>query len=354
MRSVIDIFDLSVEELYELLDVACDIKANPHKYAEKCKGKKLATLFFEPSTRTRLSFEAAMLELGGSVIGFSDGSNTSASKGESVSDTAKVVSCYANIIAVRHYKEGAPFAASLAASIPVINAGDGGHAHPTQTLADLLTIYSEKGRLDNLKVGFCGDLKYGRTVHSLIAALSRYSGIEVVLISPEELKLPTYVKDEFMKDMPFTETVSLEESMGDLDILYMTRVQKERFDDLETYERLKDTYILDTEKLKKAKEDMCILHPLPRVNEIAVAVDDDPRACYFKQVANGKLMRMSLILKLLSEADGIKTPVTSDNDTLVCTNPRCITSVEQEPRQLFKRVEQGVCRCMYCEAEVKE
>ncbi len=352
MRSLIDIFDLSVEELYALLDTACDIKAHPEKYADKCKGKKLATLFFEPSTRTRLSFEAAMWELGGSVIGFSDGSNSSASKGESVADTAKVVSCYADIIAMRHPKEGAPFAASLAASIPVINAGDGGHAHPTQTLADLLTIYSEKGRLNNLKVGFCGDLKYGRTVHSLIAALSRYAGIEVVLISPEELKLPAYVKDEFMGNMPYTETTTLETAMADLDILYMTRIQKERFDDLATYERLKDVYILDTQKLQKAKADMCILHPLPRVNEIAVAVDDDPRACYFKQVMNGKLMRMALILKLLSEADGKKVSFTADREDLVCTNPRCITAIEQEPRQLFKKNGESY-RCLYCEADIK-
>ncbi len=356
MRSVIDILDLTVEEIEGLLTTACDIKEHPNQYAEKCKGKKLATLFFEPSTRTRLSFEAAMLELGGSVIGFSDANNSSASKGESVADTAKVISCYADIIAMRHPKEGAPFAASMAASIPVINAGDGGHCHPTQTMADLLTIYREKGRLDHLKVGFCGDLKYGRTVHSLIAALSRYTGIEVVLISPAELALPQYVKDEFMGHMPYVETASLEDSMADLDILYMTRVQRERFDDLATYERLKDTYILDTEKLKKAKADMCILHPLPRVNEISVAVDEDARACYFKQVANGKLMRMALILKLLSEADGLKERVAGDREDLVCTNPRCITSTEQEPRQLFKSVEgkRGVYRCMYCEAEIQQ
>ena len=355
MRSVIDILDLSVAEVDELLVTACDMMAHPEAYAEKCKGKKLATLFFEPSTRTRLSFEAAMLELGGSVIGFSDGDNTSASKGESIADTARVVSCYADIIAMRHPKEGAPFAASLAASIPVINAGDGGHCHPTQTLADLLTIYREKGRLNDLKVGFCGDLKYGRTVHSLIAALSRYTGIEIVLISPEELVLPKYVKEEFMGNMKYTETTSLENSMADLDILYMTRVQKERFDDLDTYERLKDTYVLDTEKLKKAKADMCILHPLPRVNEISVAVDEDPRACYFKQVLNAKYMRMSLILKLLGEADGVKKSVQGEIHDLVCTNPRCITSTEQEPRRLFKTVDQekGIYRCMYCEAEIK-
>ncbi len=356
MRSLIDIFDLSVKELDELMATACDIKNNPAKYAEKCKGKKLATLFFEPSTRTRLSFETAMLELGGTVIGFSDGSNTSASKGESVADTAKVISCYADIMAMRHFLEGAPFAAALAASIPVINAGDGGHAHPTQTLTDLLTIYSEKGRVDHLKIGFCGDLKYGRTVHSLIAALSRYEGIEVVLISPEELALPTYVKEEFMQNMTYRETTSLEDSMADLDVLYMTRIQRERFDDLATYERLKDVYILDTEKLKKAKGDMSILHPLPRVNEIDVAVDDDPRACYFKQVANGKLMRMALILKLLSEADGIKPAIQGEQTELVCTNPRCVTAVEQQPRRLFKAIKgkEGEYRCMYCESEIKQ
>lgn len=353
MRSLIDIFDFSVEELDELLKVACDIKENPDKYADKCKGKKLATLFFEPSTRTRLSFEAAMLELGGSVIGFSDGSNSSAAKGESVADTAKVVSCYADIMAIRHSLEGAPFAASLAASIPVINAGDGGHAHPTQTLADLLTIYSEKGRLGNLKVGFCGDLKYGRTVHSLIAALSRYEGIEVVLISPEELRLPEYVKEGFMSNMVYTETASLEDAMADLDVLYMTRVQKERFDDVNVYERLKDVYILDTQKLQKAKSDMSILHPLPRVNEISVAVDKDPRACYFRQAMNGKLMRMALILKLLSETDGKKENIAADREDLVCANPRCVTSVEQEPRHLFKKVGQRY-RCLYCEAEIRE
>lgn len=353
MKHLIDVFDLSVEQLDSLMQTALDIKENPAKYAEKCKGKKLATLFFEPSTRTRLSFEAAMLELGGSVIGFSDGGNSSASKGESVADTAKVISLYADIMAMRHFKEGAPFAASLAASVPVINAGDGGHAHPTQTLADLLTIYSEKGRLGNLKVGFCGDLKYGRTVHSLIAALSRYEGVQAVLISPEELRLPDYVKEEFMQNMPYTETTDLENSMADLDILYMTRVQRERFDDQATYERLKDVYILDTAKLRKAREDMCILHPLPRVNEISVAVDDDKRACYFKQVHNGKLMRMALILHLLSLADGKKAEACSDKEGLVCQNPKCITRCEQEARQLFKKTDNGY-RCQYCEAEIQE
>ncbi len=300
MRSVIDIKDLSVNEIEELIHVAEDIIENPDKYAHKCAGKKLATLFFEPSTRTRLSFEAAMYELGGNVLTVSDANTSSASKGESVSDTAKVVSCYADIIAMRHPKEGAPLVAAMNASIPVINAGDGGHNHPTQTLADLLTIHREKGHFDDLTVGFCGDLKFGRTVHSLIAALSRYAGIKFVLISPDELKLPSYVKNELLEsEIEFVETKDLTEAMPELDILYMTRVQGERFFNEEDYLRLRDSYILSPEKLITAKSDMCILHPLPRVNEISVAVDDDPRACYFKQVLNGKYMRMSLILKLL-------------------------------------------------------
>lgn len=304
MRSLIDILDLSTEEIDCLIATAEDIIANPAKYSEACKGRKLATLFFEPSTRTRLSFEAAMYELGGNVIGFSEANSSSAAKGESVSDTAKTISCYADIIAMRHPKEGAPFVASQSASIPVINAGDGGHNHPTQTLADLLTIYREKGRLGELTVGFCGDLKFGRTVHSLINALSRYEGIKVVLISPDELKLPGYVKkDVLMKNnIPYEETADLEEAMPKLDILYMTRVQRERFFNEEDYLRLKDSYILQPAKLASAKEDLCIMHPLPRVNEISVAIDNDPRACYFKQVLNGKYMRMALILMLLKEA----------------------------------------------------
>ena len=305
MRCLIDILDLSVEELDELIATACDIIENPDKYAEKCRRKKLATLFYEPSTRTRLSFEAAMLELGGSVIGFSEATSSSAAKGESVADTAKVISCYADIIAMRHPKEGSALVAANNASIPVINAGDGGHCHPTQTLADLLTIYREKGRLDHLTVGLCGDLKFGRTVHSLINALSRYEGVRFVLISPEELKLPSYVKNEALKKkgIEYLQTTSLEEAMPVLDILYMTRIQQERFADMDEYLRLKDSYVLTPEKLKTAKSDMCILHPLPRVNEISVKVDADPRACYFKQVLNGKYMRMALILKLLEEAD---------------------------------------------------
>ena len=301
VRNILDVVDLTVEEIDELIKSACDIIEHPAAYADKCRGKKLATLFYEPSTRTRLSFEAAMYELGGNVLGFSEAQSSSASKGESVADTARTVSCYADIIAMRHPKEGAPRVAAAHSSVPVINAGDGGHNHPTQTLTDLLTIYREKGRLNNLTVGFCGDLKFGRTVHSLISALSRYTGIKIVLISPEELKLPSYVKNEALKkhNIPYEQTTDLEAVMPELDILYMTRVQRERFFNEEDYLRLKDSYILTPEKLKTAKPDLCILHPLPRVNEISVAVDDDPRACYFKQVKNGRYIRMALILKLL-------------------------------------------------------
>lgn len=307
MRSVIDILDLSVEELDELIATALDIIENPKKYAHACEGKKLATLFFEPSTRTRLSFEAAMYELGGNVLGFSEANSSSAAKGESISDTAKTVSCYADIIAMRHPKEGAALVAANNASVPVINAGDGGHCHPTQTLADLLTIRREKGGFDNLTVGFCGDLKFGRTVHSLINALSRYNNIKIVLISPEELKLPSYVKKDVLQrnNIAYEQTNDLESAMPNLDILYMTRVQRERFFNEEDYLRLKDSYILTPDKLKNAKADLSILHPLPRVNEISVAIDNDPRACYFKQVLNGKYMRMALILKLLKEAGTI-------------------------------------------------
>lgn len=301
MKHLIDILDLSTEEIDGLLETANDIIENPDKYAEKCKRKKLATLFFEPSTRTRLSFEAAMMELGGNVLGFSEANSSSASKGESVSDTIKVVECYADIIAMRHPKEGAPMVASLKSAVPIINAGDGGHNHPTQTLTDLLTIKREKGRLSDLTVGLCGDLKFGRTVHSLILALSRYTGIKFVLISPKELKLPEYLKEETLlrKNIPFEETSDLEEAMPKLDILYMTRVQRERFFNEADYIRLKDSYILNLDKLSNAKEDLCIMHPLPRVNEIATAVDEDSRACYFKQALNGKYVRMALILKLL-------------------------------------------------------
>lgn len=357
-RSLIDITEFSVEEIDELLRTACDISENPDKYAQVCRGKKLATLFFEPSTRTRLSFEAAMLELGGSVIGFSDAGTSSASKGESIADTAKMISCYADIMAMRHPKEGAPYVASQNASIPVINAGDGGHCHPTQTLADLLTIYRELGRLQNLTVGFCGDLKYGRTVHSLLSALSRYHNIKVVLIAPEELKLPKYVKYEVLDKcgMEYVETTSLDDAMPELDVLYMTRIQRERFDSFDEYERLKDSYILTVDKLEHAKKEMRILHPLPRVNEISVKIDDDPRAAYFRQALNGKLMRMALIMKLLKEAEEGITPKEPANlvvDEFVCDNPRCITSTEQEIVHTFKCVnpENGVYRCIYCEAK---
>ncbi len=301
MRNLLAITDFSVKEIDDLISVAEKIKANPAKFQEKCKHKKLATLFFEPSTRTRLSFESAMLSLGGSVLGFSDANSSSSSKGESVADTIRVVSCYSDIIAMRHPKEGAPLVASNVSSVPIINAGDGGHNHPTQTLTDLLTIKTETGRLDNFTIGFCGDLKFGRTVHSLIQALARYKGIKLVLISPNELKLPDYVKKDVIEkyNMDYVETTSLEESMPELDVLYMTRVQQERFFNEDDYLRLRDSYILDMDKLKTAKADLKILHPLPRVNEIAVEVDNDPRACYFKQVANGRYIRMALILKLL-------------------------------------------------------
>lgn len=301
MRSLIDIIDLTPAEIDELIETAGDIMKNPEKYYDKCKHKKLATLFFEPSTRTRLSFEAAMMELGGDVLGFSEAASSSAAKGESVSDTVRTVSCYADIIAMRHPKEGAPMVASMKSEVPIINAGDGGHNHPTQTLADLLTIKTEKGSFDNLVVGFCGDLKFGRTVHSLISAMIRYKNVKFVFISPNELKIPDYIKDEVLipNNINYVETTSLDEAMPELDILYMTRVQRERFFNEADYIRLKDSYILTGEKLNAAKPDMCVLHPLPRVNEISVDVDDNPRACYFKQVKNGKYMRMALILKLL-------------------------------------------------------
>ena len=301
MRSLIDIQELSTAEIDELLTIAKDIIKDPQKYSEMCRGKKLATLFFEPSTRTRLSFEAAMYELGGNVLSMASASSSSAAKGESVADTVKTISNYADIIAMRHPKEGAPLVASMNATVPVINAGDGGHNHPTQTLADLLTIYSEKGRLNNMTVGLCGDLKFGRTVHSLISAMARYENVKFVLISPVELKVPSYVKKDILqqRNIEYVQTTDLEAVMPELDVLYMTRVQKERFFNEEDYLRLKDSYILTPEKLKNAKADLSILHPLPRVNEISVAIDNDPRACYFKQVYYGKIMRMSLILKSL-------------------------------------------------------
>ena len=313
MRHLMSPLDLSVEELEHLLDLANDIEQNPEKYAHACDGKKIATLFYEPSTRTRLSFEAAMMNLGGKALGFSSADSSSASKGESVSDTIRVVSCFADICAMRHPKEGAPLVASLASKIPVINAGDGGHQHPTQTLTDLLTIRSLKGRLDNITIGLCGDLKFGRTVHSLIKALSRYENIKFILIAPKELRVPEYIISEVLeaKNIPYEEVESMEDVMGELDVLYMTRVQKERFFNEADYVRLKDTYILDGKKLRNAKPDLAILHPLPRVNEIAVEVDDDPRACYFRQVMNGKFVRMALMLTLL-KANGVKLNLSAD------------------------------------------
>ena len=357
MRSLISILELSVEELDQLIATAKDIIAHPEAYWDKCAHKKLATLFFEPSTRTRLSFEAAMLELGGTVLGFSEANSSSAAKGESVADTAKTVSCYADIIAMRHPREGAPFVASQAATIPVINAGDGGHNHPTQTLADLLTISREKGRLNNLTIGLCGDLKYGRTVHSLIEAMSRYEGIKFVLISPKELKIPGFIRYNVLEkhNIPYTEVETMEEAIDQLDVLYMTRIQRERFDDASEYERLKDSYILDTAKMKLAKAEMCVLHPLPRVNEISVKVDDDPRAAYFRQALNGKYMRMALILKLLEEAKQNPAKEAMDTSDLeydrVCKNPKCISQIEQELPQLFRCTdkEADIHRCIYCE-----
>ena len=357
MRSLISILDFTTDELDQLITTAKDIAAHPEKYWDSCKHKKLATLFFEPSTRTRLSFEAAMLELGGTVLGFSEAGSSSAAKGESVADTAKTVSCYADIIAMRHPREGAPYVASRAATIPVINAGDGGHNHPTQTLADLLTINRELGRLNDLTIGLCGDLKYGRTVHSLIEAMSRYEGIKFVLISPKELQLPSYIRYNVLEkhQIPYTEVETMEEVMPQLDVLYMTRIQRERFEDPAEYERLKDSYVLTAEKMELAKKEMAVLHPLPRVNEISVKVDDDPRAAYFRQALNGKYMRMALILKLLGEAkaDPIKETVDTTDFVYdyVCHNPKCISQVEQELPQIFKLTDKAanIHRCIYCE-----
>ena len=357
MRSLISILDFTTEELDQLIATAKDIIAHPEKYWDACKHKKLATLFFEPSTRTRLSFEAAMLELGGTVLGFSEAGSSSAAKGESVADTAHMISCYADIMAMRHPREGAPYVASRAASIPVINAGDGGHNHPTQTLADLLTINRELGRLNNLTIGLCGDLKYGRTVHSLIEAMSRYEGIKFVLISPKELQLPDYIRYNVLEkhQIPYTEVTDMEAAMPELDVLYMTRIQRERFEDPAEYERLKNSYILTAEKMNLAKEKMAVLHPLPRVNEISVKVDDDPRAAYFRQALNGKYMRMALILKLLDEAkaDPVKEAVDTTDFVydFVCKNPKCISQVEQELPQIFKLTDKAanIHRCIYCE-----
>ena len=359
MKHLISPLDLSVEETEEILTLAEDIARDPKKYSHVCDGKKLATLFYEPSTRTRLSFEAAMLNLGGSVLGFASGDNSSAAKGESVADTIRVISCYADIAAMRHPKEGAPLVASLVSGIPVINAGDGGHQHPTQTLTDLLTIRSMKGRLDHLTIGLCGDLKFGRTVHSLISALVRYEGIRFLLISPDELRVPDYIRNDVLKanHIDFEEVTKLEDALPHLDLLYMTRVQKERFFNEEDYVRMKDFYILDKAKMELAGPDMLVLHPLPRVNEISVAVDRDPRACYFRQVSNGKYMRMALILKLLEDAAAGAVAVeektwTREETGLRCCNPRCITAVEQELEPVFHLTDAaaGVYRCVYCES----
>ena len=358
MRHLIDIRDFSPQELDRLLDLADNIIADPAAYRDACRHKKLATLFFEPSTRTRLSFEAAMYELGGQVLGFSEAGSSSTAKGETVGDTARVVSCYADIIAMRHPIEGAPMAASMVSGIPIINAGDGGHNHPTQTLTDLLTIRREKGSLHNFTIGLCGDLKYGRTVHSLIAALSRCTGVRFVLISPDELRLPDYVKTDVLDagSHTYRETADLEAAIPELDVLYMTRVQRERFSDPEQYARLKDSYILTPEKLRAAKADLSILHPLPRVNEISVAVDDDPRACYFRQALCGKFVRMALILTLLQMAERGETappPAEVPAGALRCRNPKCITAAESHLKPRFKRTEDGALRCVYCEAKAE-
>ena len=347
MRNLIDILDFSVEEIDSLIDVANDIIENPDKYRDICHGKILGTLFFEPSTRTRLSFTSAMMSLGGQVLGFDNAASSSTAKGETVQDTVRMVSAYSDIIAMRHPKEGAPIAASRVATVPVINAGDGGHYHPTQTLTDLITIKRKSGRFDNLTVGICGDLKYGRTVHSLIAAMSRYENVKFVLIAPEELKLPEYVKEEFLGDgkSQYIETESLEDAIPSLDILYMTRIQAERFQDKNEYERLKDSYVLEASKLKSAKSTLSILHPLPRVNEISVDVDDDPRAHYFEQAALGRYIRMALILMLL-DTKGIddRRTVGEEDEALECKNPHCLTLTERGIKKLFK---DG--KCVYCD-----
>lgn len=358
MRHLIEPTNLTKQELEELIELALDIIADPSKYSETCKGKKLATLFYEPSTRTRLSFTSAMMELGGNVLGFSDANSSSVSKGETVADTTKVISCFADIIAMRHPIEGAPLVSALNASIPVINAGDGSHAHPTQTLTDLLTIRREIGRFDNLTIGFCGDLRFGRTVHSLIKALSQFEGIKVVLIAPEELRLPSYMKEEVCEryGISYTEASTIEEAIADLDILYMTRVQKERFLDEDDYDRVKDCFILTPDKLVNAKPEMRILHPLPRVNEITVEVDADPRAAYFRQVQNGKYIRMALIIKLLEwSAKGEQTQLIPSNavsSKLICSNHKCISNVENVT-PLFRpdKVHLAKYRCVYCESK---
>ena len=360
MRHLIEPTDLSVDETERIIDLALDIIAHREKYSEACKGRKLATLFYEPSTRTRLSFTSAMMELGGNVIGFSDAASSSVSKGETVADTVRVIACFADIIAMRHFKEGAPLVASQYAGIPVINAGDGSHAHPTQTLTDLLTIKREKGRFDNMTIGFCGDLKFGRTVHSLIKALSRYSNIKVILIAPQELRLPDYMLAEMAENshLEFREVETMEEVMPELDILYMTRVQKERFLDEEEFNRVKDSFVLDPSKLRTAKSDMIVLHPLPRVNEITRAVDNDPRAAYFRQVENGKFVRMALIYTLLKWAEGEKLAAVPDlaegmfiDRSMKCPNSRCISATEDVDPLFVKAGD--TCRCAYCEAKIR-
>ncbi len=359
MRHLIEPTDLSVQETNEIVALAEDIIAHRDRYADRCRGKKLATLFYEPSTRTRLSFTSAMMELGGNVIGFSDARNSSVSKGETVQDTVRVINCFADIIAMRHWIEGAPLAATQGSRTPVINAGDGSHSHPTQTLTDLLTIKRELGRLDNLTIGFCGDLKFGRTVHSLIKAMSRYDNIRIVLIAPPELRLPSYIKSEVCDrcGMDYREVDDMESVMPELDVLYMTRVQKERFVDEEEFERVKDCFVLDARKMSMAKSDMAVLHPLPRVNEILQEVDDDPRAAYFRQVENGKFVRMALMLRLLEWAEKdslVERPAAEQSTGHTCSNPRCITNTEPvEPLFHASQTEPDVYRCVYCEARAK-
>lgn len=355
MRNLLDPTDLTVEEIDQIMNRALDIIAHRSDYAEVCKHKKLATLFYEPSTRTRLSFTAAMMELGGNVLGFSDAASSSVSKGETVADTVRVISKFADIIAMRHPKEGAPHVAAQYSEIPVINAGDGGHSHPTQTLTDLLTIKRELGRFNDLTIGLCGDLKFGRTVHSLIKAMGRYNGVKFVLIAPDELRLPDYIKHDVCdaNGLEYIEVNTLEEAMPMVDVLYMTRVQQERFENKADYERLKDSFILTTENMKSAKEKMIVLHPLPRVNEITPEVDKDPRAAYFRQVENGKFVRMALIYTLLQWKD-MPTRQTGQQETFLatpCTNRHCISTIENLP-PLYKKTDNGVCRCIYCEHEL--
>ena len=351
MRNLIDILNLTTDEIDSIISVGCDMIENRDKYKTACAGKILGTLFFEPSTRTRLSFTSAMMSLGGSVLGFSAAASSSITKGETLSDTIRMVSAYTDVIAMRHPKEGAPIVASRVSGVPIINAGDGGHFHPTQTLTDLITIKRKLGRLDNLTVGICGDLKYGRTVHSLIAAMSRYEGTKFVLISPEELKLPDYVKDEFLNENNYREVTDLDEAMPELDILYMTRIQAERFSSKDEYERLKDSYILKREKLSTAKPTLSILHPLPRVNEIDIDVDDDPRAHYFEQAENGRYIRMALILFLLGKKEEKSVlPEGEENPALICKNPHCICTTERGIKRLYKNGDV----CLYCDQKAKE